>query len=287
MLPTSLKNKVTCGDARELLRQLPSSTFDLTITSPPYWRHREYTDLPGEIGQEDTSEEYIDHLLDVFAALYQGTKITGSCWVNIDDTYRQGPCNIPERFMLQMVRVGWRLINKVVWYKIDAMSESVPRRFNRKYEMFYWFVRSYDDYYFDIQGTKIPVKQSTVSRLEHKFYENKGTAVSRMRGMIGDKRELIDRYLDEGVDCGDLWITPTNKERVEHAAPYPEALIARPLIACCPDGGTVLDPFAGSGTTLQAALKLGRECMGIDINPDSVAEANKRIEELASTPYLF
>jgi DNA modification methylase len=286
-LPDAFRNKVVYGDAREQLRLLPPSSVDLVITSPPYFRARLYTDDPREIGREEKPHEYINDLADIFEQVKLRLKQTGSLCVNIDDTYDQGPLMIPEAFMLNMVQHGWKLINKFVWYKIDAMSESVPRRFNRKYEMMYWFVKDYDYYYFNPAGTKMAVKQSTVARLEYKFNENKGTAISRMRGMVGDKSDLIDRYLEEGVDCGDLWIIPTNKEKLEHAAPFPEALVARPLIALSPDHGVVLDPFAGSGTTLQAALKLGRQCVGFDLNPNSVREANERIAELAATPYLF
>lgn len=187
---------------------------------------------------------------------------------------------LPEEFARMMVNTrGWKLVNKVIWYKVDAMAESTQKRFSQKWEPFYWFAKS-DQYYFEPDAAKIPVKQSSVTRLEHKFNEGKSQDVSRMRGIIGDMTHKIDEYLQRGVNAGDVWPLVTNKERVQHAAPYPVSLCVRPIVACCPPGGVVFDPFAGSGTTGIATLRVGgdRVFYGTDINEKSVAEANERIK---------
>jgi len=280
--PISYKpNTIVLGDAREALRGFPKNFFDLAITSPPYWNLRDYTQgNPHEIGREPKPEQYILNLLSVFDRVKDCLKDTGSLWVNIADTFRRGPLEIPQEFSRLMRKTrGWHLVNIVIWFKVDAMSESVTRRFSQKYEYFYWFVKDVENYYFNETASKIPVKQSSVARLAHKFNANKGTDVSRMRGMIGDQSDKIDMYLEKGVNAGDLWIIPTNKEKVKHAAPYPIGLVVRPIIACCPPGGRVLDPFMGSGTTALAVLRMGegREFYGTELNQDSVKEAYDRL----------
>ena len=273
-------NSIIHGDVREVLRDFPDNFFDLAITSPPYWNLREYTSDPREIGREKSSEQYVLHLLEVFDLVYQKLKPTGSLWVNIADTYDHGPLEIPQRLSYLMRNIRqWHLVNSVIWYKTDAMAESVTRRFSQKYEMFYWFAKDQKKYYFNQEAAKIPVTKSTVARLNYKFNLNKGTDIARMRGMLGDQSGKIDMYLEKGVDAGDIWAIPTNKDKVDHSAPYPIYLVVRPIVACCPANGRVLDPFMGSGTTALATVRIGegREFYGAELNLESVEEAVKRL----------
>lgn len=278
-----------CGDARELLREFPDSFFDCCITSPPYWNLREYSSQK-EIGREPTPQLFIKSLMQVFDLVHKKLKPSGSLWVNIGDTYREGsPLMVPEEFCRTMVMGhGWKLINKIVWAKPDAMSESAKKRFKQTWEPMYWFTKS-NNYYFNEQAAKIPVKSSTVERMKHQFNQGKGTAVSRMRGMIGDMSDKVDMYLQEGVNAGDCWFIPTNKRKVQHAAPYPIELCVRPLVSTCPPNGKVLDPFAGSATTGLAALEMGegRQFYGMDLNPESAKESNDWLSEELKQPTLF
>lgn len=284
-------NKVIHGDAREVLRDFPASSIDTIITSPPYFNLRNYTEGDErEIGVEGTLDEYITNLVSVFTTAWDALKPTASIWVNIGETYSEGvPLLVPEKFMYAMLNAGFSLINKVIWYKIDAMAESVERRFSQKWEPFYFFAKDPDIYYFDPEGTKMPVKVSSVQRLEHKFNQGKSQDVSRMRGLMGDMSHKADAMLERGVNAGDVWAMPTNKVRVQHAAPYPVELCLRPVMSTCPQGGVVFDPFAGSGTTGIATLELGgnRTFYGTDINPLSVEEANERLSPQAMQPTLF
>lgn len=281
MIPSFDDNSVVYGDAREVLRGLPSLSIDLVVTSPPYFDLRKYCDDPREIGQEKNVYAFINSLLSVFDAVHPKLKDEGSLWVNIGDTYRNGqPLMIPEEFCRMMYKTrGWYIINKTIWYKVDAMAESTQRRFSQKWEPFFWFVKDPKNYYFNAEAAKIPVKQSSVSRLEHKFNQGKSQDVSRMRGIVGDQSHKIEQYLQQGVNAGDVWALTTNKERVKHAAPYPVELCVRPIVACCPPNGNVFDPFAGSGTTGIATLRVGegRKFLGTDINQESVEEANERL----------
>lgn len=271
------------GDVREVVRGFPLSHFDLVVTSPPYWAQRRYTGGRDsrEIGMEGTPDDYVDHLVDVFHAIKPHLKDAGSLWVNIDDTYRDGgPVLILEKLLLQMAP-EWDLHNRIVWFKPDAPPESIKNRFATKYEFMYFWSKKGQKPYFDKSLTNIPVSMATVERLAYKFNrsEKHKDVLQVYEGMKGDLQEKAELYLEKGVDCGDVWIIPTNKEETEHIAPYPELLAARPILSACPEGGLVLDPFHGSGTTGVAALKLARHFVGIDVNPEAVAEANERTKQ--------
>lgn len=282
-------NQIICGDIREVLRDLSFLGIDCVVTSPPYWNLRNYTNTEREIGHEETIEAYLSALTGVFQTIGQHMNVDGSLWVNLGDNFKAGhPQLVPWRFMFKMVEQGWLLRNIVIWYKPDAMSESTTRRFSQKYEPFFWFTKS-EDYYFDFSAATVPCKISTVERLENKFYHNKGHDVSRMAGLIGDMSHKVDEYLERGVNAGDCWLINTNKERVEHVAPYPVELIVRPIVATCRRGGLVFDPFIGSGTTALSVARMGgdRRFLGTDIDPVAVAEANKRIAEEMAQGKLF
>lgn len=283
-------NTIMHGDVREVLTRFPDNYFDLMVTSPPYFNLRNYTYKPEEVGREKTADQFITTLLDIFEIGRKKLKRTGSLWVNIADKYDHGPTMVPERFAWMMARVrGWHLVNDVIWYKIGAMAESTNRRFSQKYEHFYWFAKDRDNYYFNVDASKIPAKPATIARFDYKFNEGKSQAISRMRSMIGDMHKKADEYLKRGVNAGDLWPMPTNKRRVEHAAPYPVELVVRPIMACCPPDGIVFDPFMGSGTTAIAALTMGegRKFNGSELNEKSIEEAMQEIEPLLAQPTLF
>lgn len=288
---TPVDNTIVAGDVREVLRDLPFLGIDCIVTSPPYWNLRSYTEDadPREIGHEPAVEDYVNDLADLFFEVGRHMTPKGSIWVNLGDNFVDGqPLLVPWRFLFAMQSRGFQVRNVVIWYKPDAMSESTVRRFSQKYEPFFWFTMS-DDYYFNHEAATIPCKLSTVQRLEHEFYANKGTAVSRMGGLIGDMSSKIDEYLSRGVNAGDAWIINTNKEKVEHIAPYPVELVLRPILATCPPGGLVFDPFMGSGTTALAVAEMGegRRYFGTDINPKAVEQANTRIAPEVAQGKLF
>lgn len=282
MLGDRYINQIIEGDVREVLRDLsPDETFDCVVTSPPYFQLRDYTGLDKEIGTEDTIEEYLSSLVGMFQSIHTHLKSTGSLWVNLGDNFHDGqPARVPWKFMDYMVKAGWQLRNIVIWYKPDAMAESGQRRFSQKYEPFFWFTKS-EDYYFNYEAATIPVKVSTVQRLESEFYAGKGTDVSRMRGLVGDMSHKVEDYLQRGVNAGDMWAISTSKAHVEHIAPFPLELVVRPIVSTCPPHGIVFDPFMGSGTTAMATIRVGgeRKFFGTDINHDAVIEASRRVED--------
>ena len=182
-------NRIIQGDAKEVLKTFPDESIDSVITSPPYWNLRDYS-VKGQIGLEPTFQEYINKLCEVFDEVKRVLKSTGTCWVNLGDTYgtgsgkdenrihaKQGSLKgwingrsgvlgyekcllmIPERFAAAMCDRGWILRNKIIWHKKNAMPSSVIDRLSNKYEMVYFFTKT-GKYFFDLDTIRIPYETS-------------------------------------------------------------------------------------------------------------------------------
>lgn len=282
---TTFSNTIVQGDAREVLGAMPPEPlFDCIVTSPPYFNLRRYTEDGDrrEIGREEHSDLFIEHLVDLFNRCRPRLRESGSLWINIDDTFRDGsPLSIPERLFSALVGDGWIPRNRIIWHKINTPPESAQKRFARKYEMVYWFTKARDDYFFDLAATKIPVAVSSVKRLAYGKSGVKEPGITRMSGskQVFDAEEQERKWMEGGVNCGDVWVMPSATGRTRHVAQYPELLVYRPILSTCPRDGLVLDPFMGSGTTAVVAKRLGRRYFGIDLDPRAVEEARKRVAE--------
>lgn len=188
LLPTPIKhliNKVIRGDAHQVLKQLPDESVDCIVTSPPYWALRDYG-VKGQIGLESTFQEYIGRLCDMFDEVKRVLKQTGTCWVNLGDTYysnhgggnrgkvngevtrqllkirtrtynRELPekslCQIPSRFAIAMANRGWILRNEVIWWKPNGMPSSARDRFTVDFEKVFFFVKN-QKYFFDLDSVR-------------------------------------------------------------------------------------------------------------------------------------
>jgi site-specific DNA-methyltransferase (cytosine-N4-specific) len=272
-------NQIVQGHARDVLQELPSQSVDMVITSPPYWALRDYG-VAGQIGHEPTVEGYILALTEVFDQAKRVLKDHGTCWVNLGDTYGTGSgagvragkqatnrgtqsnvgwqrhgkagvagfekclLQIPSRFALDMAARGWRLRNEIIWHKPNVMPSSAADRFTVDFEKLFFFVKQ-PQYYFRQQFERLAP----------------GTAF-------------------KGRNRRSVWSIPTRPFLEAHFAVFPEALIETPILAGCPEGGVVLDPFIGSGTTALVALRLRRRFVGIELNPAYVDLARQRIVDL-------
>ena len=281
-------NEIICGDALEVLKTLPSESIDCCITSPPYFNLRNYN-VTGQIGLETTYQEFIEKLLSVFLEVKRILKKEGTCFINLGDSYASiGKTNgdidkddgmdiergrsrikkgmymekclfmIPERFAISMIEHGWILRNKLVWVKPNAMPESVQDRWKKAHEYIFFFVKS-KKYYFDLD----------VIRIQHKEerYEGMPARMVKLNPLGGIPPDFF--YIN--ANCSE------NDTIKEHHATYPRMLISSPLKAACPVGGVVIDPFFGFGTTGLVAKKLGRNYIGIDLNPDYCKLAEQRL----------
>jgi len=159
------KNKeplILIGDVFEKLREIPSKSINLIITSPPYWKQRNYR-TKGQIGQEKTSEEYVQKIVDVGDELKRVLSDEGSFFLNIGDKYgkKKNLEMIPSRVAIEMQRRGWILRNFIVWYKPNHMPTSIADRFGTTWEPVFFFVKDTGKYlspkyYFDIDKVRIP-----------------------------------------------------------------------------------------------------------------------------------
>lgn len=178
-------NKIHNMDCLEGLKRLPDKCIDMVITSPPYFNLRDYGTL-GEIGSEEEYTEYIDNLLAIFTEIQRVLKDGGSCWVNIDDVYRnQSLLGIPDRFKIRMLESGWMCRNEIIWHKPNAMPSSAKTRFNNDYEKMFFFTKK-SKYFFETQyeplRSVVPKKQSASFNGEGK-YQNSDQEATVRQGM--------------------------------------------------------------------------------------------------------
>lgn len=332
-----LRPLLLLGDARSVLDQLPESSIDFAMTSPPYWGKREYEG--GGIGLESDYQEFIRHLTDIFLSLKRVLKSEGSFWLNIGDTYQsKGLAGIPWRISLELIdRQGWILRNSVIWNKVKSGMDNTKDRLGNVHEHVFHFVKQ-PKYYYDADAIRSKPRESRVvngavisatgvSGVRYKRQIELSTSLSdeekhaafkaldqiladvgcgriadfRMiiRGqqrathsdserVSGRAKELRDRgfyflrYHPNGSKPADVWnVIPEDTQRREaHFAPYPVDLCRIPILATCPPGGVVLDPFCGTGTTLLVARDLGRQSIGIDISRHYLKIAEERCATL-------
>lgn len=281
-----LMNKVITGHALEVLKTFSDCSIDMCITSPPYWGLRDYKTTPakwqdgwiGELGAESNFNQYINHLCDVFDEVKRVLKDDGTCWINISDTYNnKNLCLIPFRFAIEMQNRGWTARNVIIWQKPNATPSSAKDRFNANFEYLFFFSKN-KKYYFKQQLE--PLKQSTIARCKTGCGLNKG---ANYQGLNKTNFERLQKRMLDGTIKGrnvrSVWNIATASYKGAHFATYPKRLIEIPIKAGCPEGGIVLDPFIGSGTTAVVAQNLNRNWLGIELNPEYTKLANERINK--------
>lgn len=287
------------GDTLETLRGMPDESVNCVVTSPPYYGLRNYG-VEGQYGLEATPAQYVETMRAVFAESRRVLAKDGTCWINIDDSYASGSrttydttkqnvgtsghaaqrapsevpgknlLGIPWRLAFALQDDGWFLRNDVIWHKPNAMPESVGDRLTTRYEHLFLLARS-ERYWFDLDAVR---ESSTTSRrgISKKWqdgYDGSAGATSVNRaGWTGSTR-----------NPGDVWSITTRPFPEAHFATFPIELPIRCIKAGCKPGGTVLDPFSGSGTTGAAARLLGRKYVGIDLNPAYHDLAAKRFAQ--------
>jgi DNA modification methylase len=256
-----------------------------------------------QLGSETTYQEYLDKMTTLFMMIRRIMKPDGSVWVNMGDTYVSGSqlsvlgkqnlpkktlMQIPSRFAIRMTDdAGYILRNTVIWHKPNPFPSSDPTKFTNDFEYFYWFTLS-GKYYFEQQ------KEPSVSVNDGRYkqprieYDGKGSELAKS----GDnKYQKSFSVINELRNKRTVWNIPTagseGRKSGLHVAPYPERLIETPIKACSPEDGIVFDPFMGSGTTGAVARRLGRNYLGIDLNPEYARFAMNRIKNQAFQLELF
>ena len=283
-----MRDTILYGDCRETLGTLKAQISigiadrpRMCVTSPPYYGLRDYGGQDNQIGLEQSPEEYVNQLVEVFSSVRDCLADDGTLWVNIGDgyyNYKSGtgeyakqsfakgrqdlPYKNPKRanklegykdkdligapwmFAFAMRADGWWLRQDIIWSKPNPMPESVRDRCTKSHEYMFLFSKS-RDYYFDVDSIKIP----TVD----------GEGLKRKKS---------------------VWDVKIKPYKEAHFATYPSELIEPCILAGSEKGDIVLDPFMGSGTTAMVAKSLGRDYIGCELHEDYGKLIQKRIGEI-------
>jgi DNA modification methylase len=297
-------NIIHIGDNLFHLTNIPDNSVDMCVTSPPYYNLRDYKNS-GQIGAENTVKDFVENLCKVFDEIHRILKPTGSCWVNIGDTYdKKRLLQVPSRFEIAMCDRGWHLRNEVIWSKPNPQPISSKDRFWGNHEKFFWFVKDVKKYYFNRDAILVPQAEISIRRMFSKNNMSKrkdfnatskeGFAISsnsqdkhyaRMREEMGIDKEFNYEELIKSGKCPtrpefDTWNIPSVTYKGAHFAVYPPELIEKPILSCCPEQGIVIDPFMGSGTTGEVAKLNNRKYIGLELNPEYAILANERISKV-------
>lgn len=305
-------NKIIIGDALESLRQVESESVDCCVTSPPYYGLRDYG-VDGQIGLEQTPDEYIDRLVDVFREVRRTLKPDGTLWIVIADSYAgsgkgrnktgeykqetahiQSPgqingklaktptidgikpkdlIGIPWMLAFALRADGWYLRSDIIWHKPNVMPESVKDRPTKCYEHVFMLAKS-RRYYYDNDAVLVPAhydgRKDTLNKGSSKYAETVVPGNNPQSQHVAGKPHERWRFKDGKPvkNRRDVWKVSTRPFKGAHFATFPPELIEPCILAGSRIGGTVLDPFIGSGTTAEVAQRLGRDCIGIELNPD-------------------
>lgn len=165
-LKTQMGITVYIGDVKRCLSILPDGIVDCVITSPPYWKQRDYKH-PNQIGQEDSYMEYINKCVDVFNEIKRVLKPTGVVFLNVGYKYHEKELLlIPELLAVELQRNGWALLNKIIWYKPNAMPSSLNGRFSNVYEPVFLFVKKDNkyNYYLSLDELRLPVRNFLINK---------------------------------------------------------------------------------------------------------------------------
>jgi DNA modification methylase len=314
---------IECADVMDYLRGLPDACVNLVVTSPPYFGLRSYLqggheDKAREIGTEQTPAAYVARMVDVFREVRRVLRPDGNVYVNLGDSYAggkqgrddnsgedlarraarygsgtgegRGPSSgvqrkppegftskalmlIPHRFAIAMQDDGWLLREDIVWQKPNPMPESVRDRCTRSHEYIFHFTKG-PRYWYDAQA----VAEEAVRGAAGSRFDTGKTAEHQ----LGRSSHAI-RIESDVRNRRSVWtINPANF-REAHFATFPEDIPEICIKAACPEGGIVLDPFAGAGTVGLVAKKLNRRYIGCDLSAEYVRMAEDRINGISYT----
>ena len=276
------------GEALDVLRGWPGEAVDCLVTSPPYWRQRDYRGRSQQVGREATPEEYVARLAGIFAECRRVLKPSGTAWLVIGDKYEDGKqLGLPWRVALALMAEGWILRADCIWHKPNAMPSPARSRPTTDHEYVFFFAKS-SEYYYDADAIREPhVTFTGKSRMRggrRHFGKRGGTPES---GKNGGASNLHDGRWDQafhplGRNKRTVWSIPLSKFREAHFAVFPEPLVELCIAAGCPAGGLVLDPFSGSGTTAVVARRMRRHYLGIDCVQEYCQMARRRLAETTS-----
>lgn len=302
-------NRIDFGDCRTTMREWAKRGIkaQTCVTSPPYYGLRDYGH-EGQIGLEETPDQYVKAMVEVFRCVWDVLEDNGTLWLNIGDSYynyrpgkgqsmpKQSVANnnqdlpqncarrgnkldglkekdligIPWMLAFALRADGWYLRQDIIWHKPNPMPESVRDRCTKAHEYIFLLSKS-QKYHFDHLAIKQPCKQDWGTRdRENGKYHNEGSGLQPHSG-------LEKSY--EMANKRNVWTVATKPYSGAHFAVFPSELIKPCVLAGAPEGGIVLDPFMGSGTTAQVAIETGRKFLGCELNESYKPLQAERIYE--------
>ena len=299
-----MRARLLNGDALTMLRTLPDRSVRCCVTSPPYWGLRDYG-VEGQLGLETTPEEYTAKMVSVFREVRRVLTDDGTLWLNLGDSYatdtkwggssstkneaavgdaKRGAkwnsglkpkdlVGIPWRVAFALQADGWYLRSDIIWAKPNPMPESVTDRPTKSHEYLFLLSKS-ERYYYDADAIAEPAIHAG------RVLDYTGEQKANSADTEGKQRTLPNGRLIEVGDTRNVrtvWSIATKPYPEAHFATFPEELPRRCILAGSAPSDTVLDPFAGSGTTLAVATGNGRAAIGIELNPAYLEMARQRI----------
>ena len=305
-------NKILQGDVLDRLKDIPDGYVQMVCTSPPYWALRDYG-AEGQFGLEPTPEGYVEKLVEIGQEIKRVLRDDGTFWLNLGDTYWGGGwrgtelnkhsgnvqkghpgshcgdnismgkgthslikpkdmVGIPWRSAFGLQADGWYLRQDIIWNKPNPMPESVVDRCTKAHEYIFLLSKS-KHYYFDSNAIKQPYKENT--KPGSQFGGKKGNSELGMKSKL-QKSEQGYFEMKDGANMRSVWTIPVRPFKGAHFATFPEKIPELCIRAGSKEGDIVLDPFFGSGTTGWVAQRLGRNWLGIELNPDYIKIAEER-----------
>ena len=254
------------GDATTVMQRIEDESIDCIVTTPPYWRRRSQGT---ESITADTAQDFINELLQTMAQAWRVLKPQGSLWLNMgDDTTGGFVQGIPWRVVIAMIDTQhWHLVNEVVWNKITTSPQGSQDHLRKVHEFMFHLVKNDDFYYNDeeLRRTYALIMRNQVEKNRKKSAKVKDTYLQ--------PEEL------HGMVPGDVWTIGVQRSGIAHYCVAPDMLYRLPMVATCPRGGIVLDPYCGTGTSCRIAYELNRRSIGIDINGKYINQARASIEQ--------
>tara|TARA_B100000965_G_scaffold302156_1_gene260799 strand:+ start:976 stop:1905 length:930 start_codon:yes stop_codon:yes gene_type:complete len=309
-----MRDTILFGDCRDTIPTITERPR-MCVTSPPYYGLRNYGDEENQIGQEQTPEEFIDNLVQVFREVKNVLADDGTLWLNIGDSYynyRPGKgqsypkqsvsktkqdlpdkCSkrgnkleglkekdligIPWMLAFALRADGWYLRQDIIWNKPNPMPESVRDRCTKSHEYIFLLSKS-KKYYYDNEAIKEPAKDwGTRDRTKGK-YHNVGTGLSPHTGLSKSYPTKNKRS---------VWSVTNKPYKGAHFAVYPPDLIEPCILAGSEEGDIILDPFMGSGTTAMVAKKHNRNYIGCELHEEYASLQTDRIRTIPNKLPLY
>ena len=301
-------SEIIHGNCLEVLKRLDENSIDCCVTSPPYWGLRDYG-VDGQLGLERTPEEYTEKLVSVFREVKRVLKDEGTFWLNLGDSYagsnsagiednkaanrgsrktvvKERPnkvvkglkpkdlVGIPWRVAFALQADGWYLRSDIIWHKPNPMTESVRDRPTKAQEYIFLMSKS-PRYYYDQDAISEPVQHP---KLLHKSKKKTPEQIDAYFGNAPSNLGRCGTSKDGKRNRRSVWAVATKPFSEAHFATFPPDLIEPCILAGCPSGGVVLDPFFGAGTTGLVAMRNGRQYIGIELNEEYIEIAEKRLQ---------